>query len=484
MDASWFVTQLTALRINLLAGLRLMTGRQISREDFVYSLDQIIWLVVFTLAFDIAVTYMAAEQPASFSTYGLNYLGAIYFLDLLLVLLIGRLAGAGKEDIGRLLIATLATMPSYILVINMLEQLMSQPGESITLAWGLWLLPLVWQVYFVSRMLIKILDISFSRSTALAVLNIGISIASLWFLPPSDLWYSSAPATESSPYSKLSKLNVEDLFYDQWRLLNDGLMNLDDNRPGTTDLYLLAVGGYAREDVFLNEVNYVKDLFDSSFSTYKRSLILVNNPATVEDYPLANRHNLQDALNGIADRMDVEEDILFLFMTSHGSRNHRFSIDLGPVPLDDLSPQQIREALDRSGIRWRIIVVSSCYSGGFIEALKNPDTLIITAAAADRKSFGCGATSSFTDFGTAYFKHALAEQPDFIQAFDIAASRIDEKEQREHRRSSMPQRYVGEEIREKLSDSYLATHYDPPLPTEDSPYRDCVSRSGFNPCPP
>ena len=480
MDASRLADQLTALRINLLAGLRLMTGQRISRDDFVYSLDQGLLLLVFAIGFDIAVTFVTTEQPASFSTWGLNYLGAIYLLDLLLILLIGRLAGAGSVAIGQLLNISLCMIPTFIVGLNLIEYAVEHAGTNLALAWVLWVLPLIWQLYFLTRMLVLVLDIKLSKSVGLALLNVAISLSSLWFLPHTELWYSDAPEPESTPYAELSKLSIEDLFYDQYELLHEDLMALDEDRPNMTDLYLLAVGGYGRENVFLNEVRYVRELFDRSFDTYKRSLILVNNPATVNDYPMANRHNLQDALRGIADRMDVDEDILFLFMTSHGSHNHRFSVELGPVPLDDLSPQEVRQAMDDAGIRWRVILVSSCYSGGFIEPLKDPYTLIITAAAADRKSFGCGATSTFTDFGTAYFKHALAQEPDFIQAFDLAASWIEKKEQRENRQASLPQRYVGEAIREKLNGSYL-TSYDHPKQTNTQA---CDSGTDYTRCLP
>jgi hypothetical protein len=484
MDASRLADQLTALRINLLAGLRVMTGRRVSRHDFVYSLDQGLLLLLFAIGFDIAITFVNTEQPASFSTYGLNYLGAIYLLDLLLILLIGRLAGAGSAAIGHLLIISLAMIPTFILAINLIEHAVDHAATNLTLTWALWLLPLVWQLFFLARMLILVLDIKVAKSVGLAVLNVAISLSSLWWLPHSELWYNTTPADEDSPYSELSKLSIEDLFYDQYDILHEDLMALDEQRPNMTDLYLLAVGGYGLENVFLNEVRYVQDLFDRRFDTYRRSLILVNNPATVNDYPMANRHNLQDALQGIADKMDVQEDILFLFMTSHGSRNHRFSVDLGPVPLDDLSPQEVRQAMDDVGIRWRVIVISSCYSGGFIEPLKDPNTLIITAAAADRKSFGCGAASSFTDFGTAYFKHALEQEPDFIQAFDLAASWIEDKEQRENRHSSLPQRHVGQAIREKLSASYLSGQYDSGPSSEGSYNRACNSISEFTRCQP
>lgn len=484
MDAFSFAGQLTALRSNLLAGLRLMTGRRVSRGDFVYTLDQGILLLVFAIGFDIAVSFVTTDQPASFSTYGLNHLGAIYLLDLLLVLLIGRLAGAGLLAMGHLLIVSLSMIPTYILAATLIPYAVENVGANLTLAWALWSLPLIWQLYFLSRMLILILQIKLPRSLALAVLNVAIGLSSLWFLPHTELWYTDTPTHENSSYAELSKLSVENLFYDQQGLLHDDLMALEEHRPGMTDLYLLAVGGYGLEDVFLNEVRYVQDLFDRSFDTYRRSLVLVNNPGTVDEYPMANRHNLQDAMRGIAERMNLDEDILFLFMTSHGSRNHRFSVEFGPVPLDDLSPEEIRQAMDDAGIRWRVIVVSSCYSGGFIEALEDPHTLIITAAAADRMSFGCGTESSFTDFGTAYFKHALAQEPDFIQAFDLAASWIDKKEKRENRQSSLPQRYVGEAIHEKLSTTYLSSYYDQKPFSEDSKTLECDSRSDFFRCPP
>lgn len=257
---------------------------------------------------------------------------------------------------------------------------------------------------------------------------------------------------------------MEDLFYDQQRLVEESLAQMQPQRPGVADLYLLAVGGYGLERVFLNEVEYVRDLFDRRFDTLGHSTILVNNVSRVTQYPMANGHNLAAVLAGMAQRMDRDEDVLFLFMTSHGSRKHRFSLNFGPVPLDDLKPEQIRAALDDAGIRWRVIVVSSCYSGGFIEPLRDPNTLIITAAAADRTSFGCGAQSEFTDFGTAYFKQALAQQRDFIDAYDIAASWVKDKEQREHRQASRPQRFVGEAIRTKLA-ALVDSHAHPAAAT-------------------
>jgi hypothetical protein len=439
------------IKRNLLAGLRLATGRPLEPEAFVTTFEQGLWLLLTLVGLELLLGFVVTEQPAAFYAYGLNYLGAVYLFDLTLLVLIARLAKASPAQTGALLIANLAATLPYLAVTYLLFHYNAASEHGPLWAWTIWLLPIAWQLYILFRLLRLFLGIRIGHALSLAVFNIALSISSLWILPQSELWYTESPDPMSESFAKLYQLSVEDLFYEQRPLLEQTLQDLQGQRPGVTDLYLLAVGGYGLERVFLNEVEYVRDLFDKRYDTNGRSLLLVNNIETVDRYPLANRHNLQDALNAIGKQMDTNEDMLFLFMTSHGSSNHRFSVNFGPVPLDDLTPQQVRQALDDAGIRWRVIIVSSCYSGGFIEPLQDPHTLVITAAAPDRKSFGCGATSEFTDFGTAYFKHALKQQRDFIQAFDLAAAWVSDKEQREQRKASQPQRFVGEAMREKLA---------------------------------
>ena len=63
------------------------------------------------------------------------------------------------------------------------------------------------------------------------------------------------------------------------------------------------------------------------------------------------------------------------------------------------------------------MVISACYSGGFLDALKDEDTLMITAARHDRQSFGCADENEFTYFGRAYFEEALPQASWFQEAF-------------------------------------------------------------------
>ncbi len=482
MDAIRPARLMDDFRHNLLAGLRLATGRRLTRDEFVVSFEQGLWLLLTLIGLELLIGFITTQRPASFSSYGLNYLGAVYLFDLMLVLLIARLAGADLTQTGGLLIANLAATPLYLLTTHLLLHYSGEASPGLALTWTLWLLPIAWQLYIMVRLLRLFVDIRIGRALFLACFNIILSIASLWLLPQTDLWYADETDELTSPYAKLYQLSVEDLFYDQRPLLSEALQGVTKQRPDVTDLYLLAVGGYGLENVFLNEVEYVRDLFDQRFHTQNRSLVLVNNVETVSRYPLANRHNLRTALSAIGRQMDPEEDLLFLFMTSHGSKNHRFSVSFGPIPLDDLTPQQVREALDDAGIGWRVIVVSSCYSGGFIEALKDPQTLIITAAAPDRQSFGCGASSEFTDFGTAYFKHALSQQRDFIEAFDLAATWVSQKEQREKREASQPQRFIGEAMREKLA-SFGREYHNVPVAAISDESGACDDAATQGTCP-
>ena len=179
-------------------------------------------------------------------------------------------------------------------------------------------------------------------------------------------------------------------------------------------------------------------------------MALINNLSTLGSVPLASVSNLEDVLGEVASRMDREEDVLFLFLTSHGSEQHVFSVEFGPLNLNDLTPEGLKRVLDDSGIKWRVIVISACYSGGFIEALKDDFTLVMTAARADRTSFGCSNENDFTYFGRAYFDEQLRRQRSFINAFYDARDAVQSWEDAEDLPSSLPQIHVGAGIAPKL----------------------------------
>jgi hypothetical protein len=153
----------------------------------------------------------------------------------------------------------------------------------------------------------------------------------------------------------------------------------------------------------------------------------------------------------IGSLMDRDHDVLFVFLTSHGTHDHRFSLSFWPLALYDLTPTDLRTLLDDAGIQNRVVVVSACYSGGFVDALKDPHTLVITAAAADRSSFGCSNEADFTWFGRAYFDEALRKTRSFTEAFALAAPVIAQRERQEGFDPSEPQIAEGAAIAAPLA---------------------------------
>lgn len=238
----------------------------------------------------------------------------------------------------------------------------------------------------------------------------------------------------------------------QSQRLSDSLGDLLDHRPGVTDLYFVGFASFGAQDVFMREVGSIRTLFDERLDTQGRSVTLVNNFKTLHSLPLANISNLETALSSVAERIDQDEDVLFLYLTSHGSRDHRLAVEFWPLQLPDLTADRLRAILDASGIRWRVIVVSACFSGGFIEPLQTDHSLIMTAARADRSSFGCAHENEFTYFGQAYFDEALRETYSFEDAFDVAVRSIDARERDEDLTPSEPQIFVGAVMREKLTE--------------------------------
>ena len=105
--------------------------------------------------------------------------------------------------------------------------------------------------------------------------------------------------------------------------VRSALERLPPQRPGTVDLYALVVGGDA-EEVFRREVETVRRVLDERLGTSGRSLAMINDLAQPE--PEVTLNSLAYTLRALARRMDPEEDVLLLHLTSHGLRNSELSL--------------------------------------------------------------------------------------------------------------------------------------------------------------
>jgi hypothetical protein len=260
------------------------------------------------------------------------------------------------------------------------------------------------------------------------------------------LWVAAGDEQSSDTAATVT----EQALYAQGDLLEDSLDRIAPGRPGVTELYSIAFAGSGSEDVFLNEALGVNEIMADLFDTGERSIVLANSEKHPGETPFATVTSLQRALATVAERMDEDEDILFLFLTAHGTPDHTLDVSLTPYRLEQLTPIKLRQLLDESGIRFRVIVVSACYSGGFVRTLASPDTMVITASSADRASFGCRDGRQWTDFGQAFFKEALPATGSFEGALQRARELIAQREKAAKLPASEPQIFVGDAIRERL----------------------------------
>ncbi|ALD01787.1 peptidase C13 family protein [Acinetobacter sp. TTH0-4] len=255
-------------------------------------------------------------------------------------------------------------------------------------------------------------------------------------------------SVKSQPIWKVEEIPptfAEDAFYAQSRLLNKSLEAVQYGEFAQSHWYFLGVAGAGYQDVFKSEIERIKEQFDTRFGTFGRSLALINNPATRTETPIASRTSMELALRRIGQQMNRESDVLFLYMTSHGLSN-QFEMESAPLDLKDVDPKWLKETLDKSGIRWRVIVISACYSGSFVPALQDDNTLIITASAADRASFGCSNEADYTYFGRAFFDQAMRENNSIGAAFEQSKATVAQWETAQGFEASEPQWSIGKNM--------------------------------------
>lgn len=229
--------------------------------------------------------------------------------------------------------------------------------------------------------------------------------------------------------------------------VRSALERLPPQRPGTVDLYALVIGGDA-EEVFRREAETVRRVLDERLGTAGRSLAMINDLAQPE--PEVTLNSLAYALRALARRMDPEEDVLLLHLTSHGLRNSELSLRHPAAPLYSLSPLYLRSLLDEAGVRNRVVIVSACFSGGFVGPLSTGDTMVLTAASAERPSYGCGSDSQITDFSRSLYLKALSRTRSLREAAAQTLELVRDDEKARGYTPSLPQLRSGRAIDERL----------------------------------
>jgi hypothetical protein len=221
-------------------------------------------------------------------------------------------------------------------------------------------------------------------------------------------------------------------------------------QPGT-QVYFVGFAGFGEERVFAEEIALAADRIAQRYPVGGRSIRLVNDRRDLTTYPLATARSLLHTLTALGRVMD-QDDVLFLALSSHGYRNAALSISNTGMKDTALGAETLAGMLRDSGIRWKVIVISACYAGGFINALADNHTIIITAAARNRTSFGCSDDRDLTYFGEAFYRDSLPEARTLRAAFEATRREVMRREKAQRFKPSQPQAFFGPLMEAKMDE--------------------------------
>lgn len=430
---------------NLNGGVRLLLFRRLAPGQLDVSADQWVLLAGLYTAVVFALDLARALPDVHFNGYAFSD----YALLLLALMLAGHVLGRLWRD-AALATAVPVVVISVALPYTVVLQLAQWLWRDDWYTWSHWnWLASAWFVLAALRGFYLAAGRRISRALTGGVAATAVSLPVLVFLGLSEFWQAAPPAAAEAEIAPAA-IDAEALLYEQPQLLAQSLAPLQPQRPGVTDSYFVGFAGDAAQGVFAKEAGYARGVWDEHYDSRGRSLLLVNNAATAAELPIASVTNLKRTLRRIGELMDADEDVLALFLTSHGSQDFQLAVNFPPLALNQLTPTELRHALDEAGIKWRIVIVSACYSGGYVAPLQDPYTVVMTAASPERTSFGCDTVRDFTYFGEAYFRDELARGVPLLQSFENAVAAIGEREVEEGLTPSQPQLYVGGEIAARL----------------------------------
>jgi hypothetical protein len=228
-------------------------------------------------------------------------------------------------------------------------------------------------------------SITGSRQFVATAAGAAVAILSVWlgnvlYVQPA-LW-TSGEETEDEYAEEGDWAAVEPILFQQAKRIDAAVAQFVRPAGDAPVGFFVGFAGFGDQKVFAEEIEFAAQRFARRYGTAERTLLLINDRRSLDAHPLASATALSYALKGVASKMDLDRDILFLALSSHGSEDPLLSVTNGTLPLQDLSGATLAEALSESGIKWKVIVISACHAGAFIEPLKDEHTILITAAAA------------------------------------------------------------------------------------------------------
>ncbi len=177
-------------------------------------------------------------------------------------------------------------------------------------------------------------------------------------------------------------------------------------------------------------------VFDDATHALEKRLLAANVPVANIHRLSASKTELHDGvesataenlLRRVASLPAGPTDRCFIFLTSHGE--HNAGLWLAPSQRA-LHPEELAQALSRGCATVpTVVVVSSCYSGGFAAgAMIKPNRIILTASRRDRPSFGCQVERTYSFFDGCFLS-ALPGRSNWRSVFQATRHCVGHEEQ-------------------------------------------------------
>jgi hypothetical protein len=420
-----------------------------------------------------ALQLLAAGSWHAFNPYGLNAVVAWIALELAVAALFVRPGARASALSAMFALSMLADVVTAAIrfAIAQIPSAAAQSalGSNAIAAGAIFAVAVAWWVGAMSRVVgglqpqpqLRVIGRAAAMWVALFIVNVVVPHAPV-FLPPdfdprNSNWWEVLYALHQDKNANTARGEVARIEKAQPALLQQEIANLAPQQKGITDIYALGIAG-VDQDVFGKEVDGGLDAIANVLPIKNRTVRLINRHDTVDTVPLATVQNFAAAVRAIGNVMDKDEDVLVLFMTSHGEQSG-FALQL-PGATTELTPQEVTSTLDSEGIKNRVVIVSACFSGIFVPPLANDNTIVITASDAKSTSFGCAPERDWTYFGDAFFRQSLHPGSDFASAFERARVLIQGWELMDHAAPSNPQGSFGSAVVAKLA-PYFATNPRP-----------------------
>lgn len=296
------------------------------------------------------------------------------------------------------------------------------------------------------------------RSAALAGLALLLLAVGLGGTPSgADARRAKAEVTESpedaalrAAYERFAPIAIDDALMAQPGRIAAQVAALPAHPAGPETL-VLAVGGEGYLEIFDREARRAAAVLRvrgvRATGSAAPALVLSNTPEQATSGIMASPGTVALTIAAIGKRARPG-DTTIVYLTSHGGRDATMSMDAPRFDFAPLGAERLARALDAAGLKRRIIIISACFAGSWIEPLASPTTIVLAAAAADRTSFGCDDSRELTLFGESLLGELAHTDLSLATAFARAKARVAASEREERITPSLPQARVGAAMQE------------------------------------